>query len=69
MKNNFCIVNYNTITNKWNVILETALIKDYLEFNSKTKAIKEAKMIAFNKKTLLYIYDKRNNLELKYNFI
>ncbi|MFI3329955.1 MAG: hypothetical protein R3Y05_05685 [bacterium] len=69
MKQNYCITNYNILTNKWNVILETALLKDFLEFDTKNNAIKYAKMIAFDKKTTLYIYNKKNQLVIKREFI
>lgn len=69
MKENYCAVIYNSFSNKWDVIVEMALIKDYLEFDLKRIAIKTAKEIAFKNKLELYVYDRNKTLVQKSVFI
>lgn len=68
MKKNFCVVNYNKENEKWQLIIETANLKDFLVFNSFVRCLKTGKKISKESNLLLFVFDKNNELITKIRF-
>lgn len=68
MKCNYCLVKYNESTKLWNLVIETAYLKDFYEFKSMSKCFFNSRVLSKKHKSLLYIYDKNNNLIEKINY-
>lgn len=62
LKDVFCVIKYNEISKKWNFISETALYKDFLEFNNKRRCINHAVNFSFENKIILYFLDNENKI-------
>ncbi len=68
MKDKYCVLNYNVMTKKWNVILKSPLINDFLEDKSKVKLINLSRSLAKKHHVLYYIYDKQNKIVEKSDY-